>query len=129
MTFVPTSSLCVASLVLARAIQEDAFDPSFATVDEIFDRPNLESVDFIPLKWKQKFNSQPIFPIVYKTLNELWHRTLLVAGFRNHSRLYSLRVGAGARFDGMSSAGTLHSNYTILYLKLPLPLYEPTIPI
>ncbi|RYP64095.1 hypothetical protein DL771_008954 [Monosporascus sp. 5C6A] len=105
-TLVPRSSFCLASLVLARAVQDDAFDPSFSTVEEIFDRPNLESVDFIPLKWKQDFLNKPIFPMAYKTLNELWHRTLLVAGFRNHSRLYSLRVGAGARFDDV-----FESNY------------------
>ncbi|KAI1093468.1 hypothetical protein F5B19DRAFT_482691 [Rostrohypoxylon terebratum] len=103
-TLLPTSSFCLASLVLARAIQENAFDPSFATIDEIFDRPKLESVNFIPLKWKRSFQDRPIFPMTYKYFNEVWHRTLLVAGFRNHSRLYSLRVGAGARFDGVLSS-------------------------
>ncbi|KAI6082452.1 hypothetical protein F4821DRAFT_247161 [Hypoxylon rubiginosum] len=103
-TLLPTVSCCLASLVLTRAIQEDAFNPSFTTIDEIFDRPNLESVNFVPLRWKDKFHSQPIFPMTYKYFNELWHRTLLVAGFRNHARLYSLRVGAGARFDGVLSS-------------------------
>ncbi|KAI1445143.1 hypothetical protein F5Y02DRAFT_427123 [Annulohypoxylon stygium] len=102
-TLLPTGSFCLASLVLARAIQENAFNPNFATIDEIFDRPNLESVNFIPLKWKQKFHGQSIFSMTYKSFNEVWHRTLLVAGFRNHSRLYSLRVGAGARFDAFGN--------------------------
>ncbi|KAI3328240.1 hypothetical protein F4824DRAFT_506790 [Ustulina deusta] len=39
----------------------------------------------------------------YKTLNDLWHRVLLVSGFREEARLYSLRVGAGANLDGVLS--------------------------
>ncbi|RYP01717.1 hypothetical protein DL764_006110 [Monosporascus ibericus] len=103
-TLVPNCSFCLASKVLTRAIQDRAFEPSFNNVDEIFDRPNLESVDFVQLRWKRDILNQRIFPITYKTLNELWHRTLLVSGFRTHSRLYSLRVGAGARFDGVLSS-------------------------
>lgn len=36
-------------------------------------------------------------------LNELWHRTLLVTGFRNEARLHSLRVGATADPDGKAA--------------------------
>ncbi|RYO80969.1 hypothetical protein DL762_007375 [Monosporascus cannonballus] len=103
-TLVPNCSFCLASMVLTRAIQDRAFEPSFNNIDEIFDRPNLESVNFVQLRWKRDILNQRIFPITYKTLNELWHRTLLVSGFRTHSRLYSLRVGAGARFDGVLSS-------------------------
>jgi len=32
-------------------------------------------------------------------LNEIWHKVCIAAGFREVPRLYSLRVGAGARLD------------------------------
>lgn len=45
--------------------------------------------------------------MTYKSFNEVWYRTLLVAGFRNYLRLYSLRVGTRVRFDGMLKAKAL----------------------
>ncbi|KAI0388262.1 hypothetical protein F5Y17DRAFT_248639 [Xylariaceae sp. FL0594] len=102
-TLIPNCAYCLASLILTRGIQENVFDPSFTTVDQIFDRPNLEHVDFVPLRWKTDMLEKKIFSLSYKTLNDLWHRVLLVSGFREDSRLYSLRVGAGANLDGVLS--------------------------
>jgi hypothetical protein len=67
-------------------------------------------VDFVPLKWNKEMLNQKIFPVSYKTLNELWHRVLLVSGCREEARLYSLRVGAGANLDGMF---LLHENILV----------------
>lgn len=51
---------------------------------------------------KDKFEDD-VFCLSYNMLNELWHRTLLVTGFRNEARLYSLRVGATADPDGKAA--------------------------
>ncbi|KAI0804888.1 hypothetical protein GGR55DRAFT_304735 [Xylaria sp. FL0064] len=102
-TLIPNCTFCLASLILTRGIQTNSFDPSFTTVDQIFDRPNLEHVDFIPLRWKTDMLEESIFSLSYKTLNELWHRMLLVSGAREDARLYSLRVGTGANLDGVLS--------------------------
>ncbi|KAJ3573686.1 hypothetical protein NPX13_g4609 [Xylaria arbuscula] len=102
-TLIPNCTFCLASLILTRGIQTNGFDPSFTTVDQIFDRPNLEHVDFIPLRWKTDMLEENIFSLSYKTLNEFWHRMLLVSGAREDARLYSLRVGTGANLDGVLS--------------------------
>ena len=60
----------------------------------------MGNVDYIPLYWKEGFNKKPIIPIAYFKFKELWDNTLLVAGFRQSERLYSMRVGAGGRLDG-----------------------------
>ncbi|TGJ78353.1 hypothetical protein E0Z10_g10409 [Xylaria hypoxylon] len=102
-TLIPNCTFCLASLILTRGVQTNGFDPDFTTVDQIFDRPNLEHVDFVPLRWKTEMLEQKIFPMSYKTLNDLWHRVLLVSGAREDARLYSLRVGTGANLDGVLS--------------------------
>lgn len=102
-TLVPYPNICLASLIATRAITDDAFEPSFESVDALLRRPALEGVDFLPLKWKKEMLDRPIFPLAYSSFNYLWHRTCLVAGFREDSRIYALRVGAGARLDGVLS--------------------------
>ncbi|KAI0190543.1 hypothetical protein F4808DRAFT_465646 [Astrocystis sublimbata] len=102
-TFISNYTFCLSSLILTRGIQTNVFDPSFSTVDQIFDRPNLEHMDFIPLRWKADMLKKKIFSISYKTLNELWHLVLLVSGAREDARLYSLRVGTGSNLDGVLS--------------------------
>jgi hypothetical protein len=97
---VPLPQICLANLIITRAIKDDAFEPSFKTVDEFLNRPNLEGVDFLPLKWKKKKLDQRIFKIDYRKFNAIFHRTTLVAGFRKNPRLYALRVGAAGRLDG-----------------------------
>jgi hypothetical protein len=104
-TLVPYPNICLASLIATRAITDDAFEPSFESVDALLRRPALEGVDFLPLKWKKEMLDRPIFPLAYSSFNYLWHRTCLVAGFREDSRIYALRVGAGARLDGKRIQG------------------------
>ncbi|KAH8891472.1 hypothetical protein GQ53DRAFT_147693 [Thozetella sp. PMI_491] len=100
-TLVPLPVLCLASLVLTRAIQLDALDvkPRFQSVGELLQRPVLGETGRIDIPWKSEFLDQPIFPITYPVFYELWMRCLLVIGCRKAIRPYSLRVGAGARLD------------------------------
>ena len=100
MTFIPYSLLCLASAMSARAIQDDAFEPSFTTSDELLNRPILEDVDAFPLKWKSQLLDKPILKLSASTFYQLWERTCLVSGMREHPRFYSTRVGAGGRLDG-----------------------------
>src|SRR5207244_4303823 len=92
--------LCLTVLFAARAIADGAFEDEISTFHDLLHRPNLENVDYVPLKWKEDVLDRPIFPLSQNSLNDLWHRTLLVAGVRTAARLYSLKVGAGARLDG-----------------------------
>ena len=101
-TIVPCQTICLTSLIAARAIKDDAFEPSFESVEALLHRPTLEGegVDFLPLKWKEEMLDRPVFPLDYNHFNRLWHRTLTVAGFREDARIYALRVGTGGRLDG-----------------------------
>ncbi|KAM7210532.1 Protein of unknown function (DUF3435) domain containing protein [Rhypophila decipiens] len=98
--FVPCQAICLLTLILARALHDNAFETPFASFAEILQRPNLEDVDYISLKWKPEFEKKKIFPLTYHRYWELWTRTWFVAGSRNNVRPYSMRVGAGGRLDG-----------------------------
>ncbi|KAI1742077.1 hypothetical protein F4680DRAFT_446151 [Xylaria scruposa] len=102
-TPVPSRAFCLASLILTQAINDQGFEAGYNAVEEIFDKPNLETVDFIPLKWRPVVKDQEVFRLSDSMLAELFHRTLLVIGIRRSPRYYSLRVGCGARLDGVLS--------------------------
>ena len=100
MTLVPYSTVCLTSIIAARAIKDDAFEPSFESVEALLSRPALENVDFQPLKWKESMLDRPIFQLLSTIFSYLWHRTCLVSGLRMDPRFYTMRVGAGDRLDG-----------------------------
>lgn len=88
--------------MVARALYDDAFLPEykFKSLQDILERPKLGEVDYISLDWKEEFHQKSIVPIAYFKFKELWDQTLLVAGFRQQERPYSMRVGAGGRLNG-----------------------------
>lgn len=92
--------ICLVSLVLARAIQDNAFEQAFRSIDEVFDRPSLSSVPCLSLPFKSEFLNKDIFRLSFNQFYALWHRVLDVAGFEEHPRPYALRVGAGNRLTG-----------------------------
>src|SRR5205814_1407922 len=104
----------------ARAIEDDAFEDDISTFHDLLHRPILEDRDYVPFKWKGHVLDKPIFPLLKQRLFDLWHRTLLVAGVRNPPRLYSLRVGAGARLDGKNEPSVRRLSLS-LYLTNSLP--------
>lgn len=97
----PYSIFCPVSLVVARALSEDAFDPSFDSMPAIFNRPIFENMQCIQLPWKKDILDEEIFPMSYASFHSIWQRTVLVAGYPEKLRPYSLRVGAGSRLDGI----------------------------
>ena len=97
----PSRLICLLSLILARAIKDDAFEASFKSAEELLDRPTLENVDYVKLNWKEDVKEKCIFPIKYGKFLDIWNRTSLVAGLRKRLRPYSMRVGAGGRIDGI----------------------------
>lgn len=99
--------ICLVSLVLARAIQDDAFEQAFRSVDEIFDRPNLSSVPCLSLPFKPEWLNKDIFRLSTNQFYSLWHRVLDVAGFEEHPRPYALRVGSGSRLTGSTPRSLL----------------------
>jgi hypothetical protein len=122
MTPIPYSPICLASIIAARAIKDDAFKVAFESVEALLSRPTLESVDFLPLDWKEEMLDRPIFNISDSTFSDLWHRTCLVSGLRVNPRFYTMRVGAGGRLDGKQILKTLIPQMKHL---LPGVVYEP----
>lgn len=100
-TFVPFNLICLASIITSCAIYDDAFEAGFESVHALLSRPHLEDVDFLPLKWKPEMLDRPIFKLSSATFYKLWHRNCLVAGLRQDPRFYAMRVGTGARLDGV----------------------------
>lgn len=100
-TLVPCRLTCLTTFIVSRALADNAFDPPFKSIAEILERPHLEDVDYLPLKWKEEFldpdKEKKIIPIQYSQYNKLWHLTITAAGFREDMRPSSMRVGAGAR--------------------------------
>ncbi|KAM7210221.1 hypothetical protein V8F06_014393 [Rhypophila decipiens] len=92
--FVPCQTICLLTFILARALHDDAFETSFASFAEILQRPNLEDVDHISLKWKPEFQNKKIFPLTYHHYWELWTRTWFVAGTRNSVRPFTSKIQA-----------------------------------
>lgn len=86
MTFAPHPLVDYPSLIAARAIHDDAFDPSFSSVKELLHRPILEDVNYVPLPWKEGMLDRPIFHITNGQFYALWHRAWLVSGSRGDPR-------------------------------------------
>lgn len=97
--FVPFPLVCLGRLIVARAIQDDAFEAGYTDADEFLNKPALGDVDYIELPWKEEKLDDFIFQLSYRRFIEIWHRVCSAAGLREVPRLYSLRVGAGARLD------------------------------
>ena len=79
-------------------------------------QPNLEHVDYLPLKWKKEKLDKPIFNITYQKFNAIWHRLNLVAGLREDPRIYSLRVGAAGRLDGKICTSQIPFLYFFIFI-------------
>jgi hypothetical protein len=97
--FVPFPLVCLGRLIVARAIQDDAFEAGYINADEFLNTPALGDVDYIELPWKEKKLDDFVFKLSYRRFNEIWHKVCIASGLREVPRLYSLRVGAGARLD------------------------------
>ncbi|KAM7213602.1 Protein of unknown function (DUF3435) domain containing protein, partial [Rhypophila decipiens] len=101
---VPFPVLCLVSLVITRALDMGALDTPYQSVHDLLHRPNLGRTDRLDIPWKEEFLDKPLFPLRYSQFLELWTRCLLVVGCRKPIRPYVLRVGAGARMDGILSS-------------------------
>lgn len=129
------SLFCPVSLVVARALAADAFEPSFATLDELLNRPLFnEHTACIYLPWKNELLGDEIFPISYNRFWNVWRRTVMVAGFPDGLRPYAIRVGAGSRLDGMfqqapQDPNSSNKSLTSIYRHhRPSPEESPSLP-
>lgn len=96
----PYSLFCPVSLVVAWALLEDAFSPSFKSLDKLLHRPLFEEkINCIPLPWKKELLDEEIFPIEYNRFWALMKRTIDIAGYPESLKPYAVRVGAGSRLD------------------------------
>jgi hypothetical protein len=87
--------------VITRGLQMGAFDTPHKTAHDLIHCPNLGETNRLDIPWKQEFLKQILFPLDYQQFRDLWARCCLVIGCRRPIRPYALRVGAGARMDGM----------------------------
>lgn len=132
MDFVPYNLFCFASLVVARALADDAFDPPFDSPEDLWRRPVMEEhIQCIRLPWKKDLQEKEIFPLSYQQYHEIFNRTCIVAGFPKPLRPYAVRVGAAARFDGTLRA-SLYLSFIVPFLltfctKVPSLLLFETI--
>ncbi|KAI6364788.1 hypothetical protein MCOR25_005583 [Pyricularia grisea] len=95
-------------IVAAQAIKDGAFDPPYHSWEDL-EKPR--DAEYAELHWKKEMLDREIFALSYETERALWYRTLLVAGYREPMRLYSIRVGAGARLD--KSFTSAQRNYVL----------------
>lgn len=103
--FTPCPIFCPLSLLLVRAIQDQAFhsDHNIETLDDLMTRPKLlPGSNQIPLKWKPEMKDQQVFRMCYDTYRSHFQKILLAAGYRDRLRLYAIRVGTGNTLDGTS---------------------------
>jgi hypothetical protein len=63
--------VCLGRLIVARALQDDTFDPGFADVEQFLKRPALGDVDYIELKWKEEMLDRPVFQLSYRQFNDI----------------------------------------------------------
>jgi len=70
-TIVPFPTICLASAVAALAIDSGGLKTSFGSIHELFHRPVLGSVDYIPLPWKDEWLEKPLLDITYQIFNSL----------------------------------------------------------
>lgn len=115
-TLVPCPLVCLASLLVARVLHDKAFIVEFESLQAILDQLKMGDVDYIPLDWKEGFDKKPIIPIAYFKFKELWDQTLLAPGFRQSEQPYSMRVGAGARLNGMFLLNSSRLCYIIIFI-------------
>ncbi|KAL5900173.1 hypothetical protein ACKVWC_011469 [Pyricularia oryzae] len=95
-------------IVAAQAIKDGAFDPPYHSWEDL-EKPR--DAEYAQLHWKKEMLDREIFALSHETERALWYRTLLVAGYREPMRLYSIRVGAGARLD--KSFTSAQRNYVL----------------
>ncbi|KAK1983860.1 hypothetical protein LZ30DRAFT_687313 [Colletotrichum cereale] len=123
-TPVPCQLICLVSLIIGRALCDNAFEAGYQAYEDVIRRPALEDVDYVPLRWKVEFLDQPIFPINYHAFWKIWQNVQLVIGLRDILRPYALRVGAGLRLNGVlepSLRNYVLSNSSQVYEKNYLP--------
>lgn len=61
----PYSMFCPVSLIIAKALSDDDFNPSFGSVQALFDRPIFGNTACVDLVWKKEIMDQEIFPMSY----------------------------------------------------------------
>ncbi|KAF4448278.1 FluG domain-containing protein [Fusarium austroafricanum] len=103
-TFVPQKPICLLTLFLARAFEDEAFYSEYRTIDELLSQPLAETARYRPFKWKPKFTElekgASIIPIGYHQFRDIWNRVLCVMGMPENPRIYGLRVGTARKLDG-----------------------------
>lgn len=99
--FLPGRTFCLLSFLVARALADNAFEAGYQTLEELIEKPRLElGIDYLPLPFKDDILLRRIIPLGQEQLNNIWNRTIVVAGLRQSMKPYSLRVGAAGRLNG-----------------------------
>lgn len=91
--------LDVTHLLVAYALQENAFEVKYQTAEDVLHKPLLDT-GRTNLAWREELRNQRICQMSVDTFREHFKRLCLVAGLQSPPRPYFFRVGAGANFEG-----------------------------
>jgi len=101
--FTRCPQICLLSILLSRAFEDNAFEHGFRNIDELLSRPRLRKQQYIPVPFKSDRLEEPAFKMAYDSYRDFFQRVVQAAGFRDRVRPYALRVAAGNAFDGKRS--------------------------
>ncbi|KAJ5011151.1 hypothetical protein K4K57_006155 [Colletotrichum sp. SAR 10_99] len=118
-TMMPYRLICLTRKVIAQALSDDAFEAGFTTYDDLLERPILENVDYVPLKWKAEFSNKVMFPITRTSFWSLWRLAQQALGMRDYLKFHSIRVGAGKKLHAFRNY--ILGNTTAVYEKSYIP--------
>ncbi|KAF4881055.1 hypothetical protein CGCFRS4_v015943 [Colletotrichum fructicola] len=123
-TIVPCKNVCLTRKIIGQALTDDAFEAGYRSYDELVMSPDLEDVDYIPLKWRSDFSGKVMFPIKYSTFLAVWKATQRVLGMREFLKPYAARVGAGININGVFAPAVRNyvlGNTSLVYEKSYVP--------
>jgi hypothetical protein len=81
-------------------LEDNVFKDGFKDIHKLLSRPRFPpGVDYLPLDFKPEREEDPAFKLSYDIYRECFQKIVLAAGYRDPTRPYALRVGAGNRFD------------------------------
>lgn len=99
-TLMPTLLLDLTHLLAAKALQEDAFEAGYSSVEDMLNRPEVDDKSATHLRWKEELMGQRFCKMNCDIFRGHFKRLCIVSGLQDPPRPYFMRVGAGANFEG-----------------------------
>ena len=120
-TLLPYPLFCLTHLIGVSGVHFKAFKAGYTSIDYLLHRPDLESVDYIHLEWRENMLGTKIFDMSYTSFWRTLRRVLLVAGFSTLTRIYAFRLKALAEYDRTLRQPAISSRATHRRLRDQVP--------